>query len=162
MLLFLLLIQQFHFTNHNFILVKFHLVEVFYFYFRRIILHYNKEGTVSWAGRNSGSWRGCSAQHMMGEQLHLSVIMPLISPGMQSHQDCILWGSGLAFGKRYHPTTMARALTNLYRPACREQPGSWVPPHLLWWNKWHTSSRCLGTTCTNNMHDPHPFLCVIV
>lgn len=76
MLLFLLLIQQFHFTNHNFILVKFHLVEVFYFCFCRIILHYSKAGTVSWAGRNSGSRRGCNPQHMMGEQLYLSVVIP--------------------------------------------------------------------------------------
>lgn len=76
-ILFLLLIQQFYFTNHNFILFKFHLVEVFYFYFRWIILHYNEAGTVSWAGRNSRSRRGCNPQHMKGEQLYLSVIIPL-------------------------------------------------------------------------------------
>lgn len=75
MLLFLLLIQQFCFTNHNFILFKFHLVEVFYFYFCWIILHYNKAGTVSWAGRNSRSRRGCNPQHMMGEQLDLSIFI---------------------------------------------------------------------------------------
>lgn len=102
-LLFLLLIQQFCFTNHNFILFKFHLVKVFYFYFCWIILHYNKAGTVSRAGRNSRSQRGCNTQHMMGEQLYLSVVIPLISPGMQSHQDCIIWGSEPAFEKKIAP-----------------------------------------------------------
>lgn len=118
MLLFLLLIQQFCFTNHNFILFKFHLVEVFYFYFCWIILHYNKAGTVLWARRNGRSRRGRNPQNMMGEQLVLSIFISptslqgfsLIRTASSEHQNWLL-------GKKRHPMTMARVPTNLTVPA---------------------------------------------
>lgn len=116
--LFPLLIQQFCFTNHSFILLKFLLVEVFYFYFCWIILHYNKAGTVSWAGQNTRKRRGCNTQHMIGEWLYLPVVIPPISAGMQSHQDHVIWGSEKTSEKKQRLTTMAGVPTNLYRPAC--------------------------------------------
>lgn len=157
MLLFLLLIQQFCFTNHNFILFKFHLVEVFYFYFCWIILHYNKAGTVSWAGRNSRSRRGCNPQHMMGEQLDVSIFIHTPSPSLQG---CSLIRTAPSEDQSQllRSNSTPPLWPDLYRPACKEQPSSWIPTHLLWWNNRYISSRCLGTTCTTNVHDPHPFL----